>query len=1331
MRDASTDPDDLRARLAAEQAARLEAETRLEQRNRDLEDMSQRLLAETEALRSALSITETLRQSEASALKDRSILSEALKALTGQTGADAALQGLLDVLFREFAALHCLFVHATDAGEGGEGRDGGVRIAASSCEGLTGHNLPLPATVLARARRVPALGSLAPEAGEWPAELPPGSSALIAPMNLEGEAIGALVLIFDDPAHLSGTRLRSLEQVAGFAVQALRALREARRNALLVALVEGKRVEQAENVLDTPLEAVYGAFARLTEMQGEVVGILDALLGAPLQDTDRSIDDALARMGILTGTDRTYVFRLRPEGDFIDNTHEWCAAGIEPMRTVLRDIPADMIDHWRAVFDAGEPVVIPDVEGLPDSAPEKETLRMQGIRSLLAVPMVSDGRFHGFVGFDAVRARRSFLPGEIYLIRSVAKVIVSVLARRDTVELLAKAHAETVVQRHRLEAVLAAMPDLIVELDKEGRFTSWHSGAIAVPDSVHHYFLNRMPEETLPPELAAVARAKLAELDAGARSISHNFRLALLGPEERWWQVIGTAQGDYGYILALRDITELREQSSEIERLSKIARRTTNLVVVTDARRRIEWVNAAFERTTGWTLDEVRGKNPGQFLHCDATDPETVARFRTALDAGLPVQDKILNQSRTGERYWLSIDIQPEHDEAGNLQGFLAVQTDITEQRRQADALREAAQEAALARATLETAVEALQDGFVLYDSQDRLVISNSRYREIYALSAPAIVPGARFEDILRYGLSQGQYPEAVGQEETWLAHRLEQHSRAESEVEQRLADGTWLRVYEKATPDGGRVGLRVDITELKLAEQRAIADRATAMEASQDGIAITDGDGCYIYMNRAHLDLFAFRSEAEVLGRHWSILYGPEETAWLTAHAMPVLMRDGGWSGEIMGLAQDGRSVDQDVSMTLKDDGGFLIITRDMTQRRQERAERARLEHELQLAQRREMIGQMAAGLAHDFNNLLAVIAGGASLIRETAGETASASIGADRILAASDQAAGLVRRLLALGARQPARVPLDLRQPVREAAELVRSSLRAPMRLFLSLPDDPVEALADPTDILQVILNLAINARDALADRPGSIAVSLTLCAPGEASGLMAVGHLDPGRRYACLSVVDTGPGMPPQIAARILDPYFSTKGDKGTGLGLAVVSSVIADNGGAMRLETAPGQGTRFDVFWPIDAPQPPARPATLPSGTLTGRLDGRTVLVVDDQPEVLEILTAYLEAAGAEVAPSTDPGDILDALQEDPCAWDLLVTDYDMPQITGAELARAARLAAPRLPVLLVTALVGEAGRNSTDFAAVLPKPVDRDALLSTAEQIILCTSKRDE
>lgn len=1300
-----------RARYDRERRARAEAEAVLEKKSRDLYEANQRLILETEAVRAALADTEALRQREGVALRENAILAEALTALSGKSSAAEAMLHLLQVLRTGFAIFDACYVQA----HGSQ-----AKIVASADTTHSGLLLPIPSSLLDRPRRMAGLAAVA-GSGRLPADIDQVAATLVAPFTLPGEASGALVLICKSPGRFSPRDLKTLERVATLAAQSLLALREARRNALLVSLVEGRPVKVSAGVLDAPLEAVHRAFSRLTDMQGRVVGIQDTLLAASLDEVDQTIEAALGEMGRLTDTDRVYVLRLGPAADVIDNRHEWCATGVASRRDSLQPLPASLIRHWSAAFDAGEDVLIADVAGLPDTAPEKVVLMEQGIRSFLAVPMMQDGQLRGIVGYDATRATRTFLPGEVHLIRSVAKVIAAVLARRDAEEQLVAAHAETLSQRIRLEAVLSAMPDLLVELDAEGRFVTWHSGAIVVPEAVGAAFAGRSLEDVLPADLAAEGRAVLAEIDAGARTVSREFPFAVMGDWVRTWQLSAAAIGNQGYLFVLRDVTEARAQVAEIERLSEVARRTTNLVVVTDAERRIEWVNAAFEATTGWTLEDVRGRNPGHFLQSDATDPQTVLRLRRALDKGEPVQAEVLNRTKTGQDYWVALDIQPLRDVTGKLQGFMAVEADVTGSRNQAEALRQAADAAANARATLETAVEALQDGFVLYDAQDRLVICNSRYREIYALSAEAIVPGTSFETILRHGLDHGQYADALGREEAWLKSRLANHRLISSETEQQLADGRWLRVFEKATPDGGRVGLRVDITALKEAEQRAVADRSTAMEASQDGIAITDAEGRFLYMNQAHLAMFGLTGEHEVLGQPWSQLYGPDEAAWMVANAMPKLYADGRWSGEIMGRAVDGRAVDQDVSLTLKKDGGILCITRDISARRHAAEERERLQDELQLAQRREIIGQMAAGLAHDFNNLLATISGSATLIAEAIPGDSVAAQGAKRIAAASDQAKGLVKRLMTLGARPSARATLDLRRPVAEAAELVRASIRAPTTLTVSLPDTPVEALADPTDILQVVLNLAINARDAMAGNPGNIALLLSPASAADLAGPFAIGAIDPSRSHVCLTVADSGPGISAAVLTEVFRPYFTTKGDKGSGLGLAVVSSVVTANGGAVRLVSAPGQGTRFDVLWPTG---PVQLAEEAPPDGMTGRLDGRTILVIDDQPEVLAVLTAFLEAAGAEVAPSSDPADVIEALRDDPGAWDLLVTDYDMPGMTGADLARSARDHAPDLPVILVTALAGLAGRSEAVFDAVLPKPLDRDALVRSAEASIL-------
>lgn len=897
-----------RARYERERLARVEAEALLETKSRELYKANQRLILETEAVRAALAETEAMRVREAAALRERSILSEALVALSGKSGATEAMQALLDVLQREFAIFDAWFVQSN----GDE-----VRISAAAQADHANLLLPLKPTLLDRPRRLPGLASLA-GGKPLPGKTGTITSVILAPFQIPGESANALLLGCQQAGRFSATDLRLLERVASLVAQSLIALREARRNALLVSLIEGRQVDDTwSGVLDAPLEAVHRAFARLTDMQGEVVGILDKLLGVPLAETDAAIDAALARMGAVSRTDRVYIFRLCPGGDLIDNTHEWCAAGIVPLRDVLQNIPADMFAPWRAELEAGREVLIPDVDALPDTAPERPILMEQGIRSLLAVPMLLDGALQGFVGYGAVHQQRSFLPGEVFLIRSVAKVIASVLGRRDAEVALVAAHAETAAQRAQLLSVLSAMPDLVVELDDAGRFITWHSGVTVVPEALGAAFAGRLFEEVLPPELAAEGRRILAEIDAGQRPEPRSFPFTLTGDGERWWQLSASALRDNGYLFVLRDITVSRDQSAEIERLSEIARRTTNLVVVTDAERRIEWVNEAFERTTGWRLDEVKGRRAGSFLQCDETDPETVARLRSALDKGEPVQAEILNRARGGQLYWVALDVQPLHDVSGQLRGFMAVETDVTERRMQAEALQRSADEAALARATLEAAVGALQDGFVLYDANDRLIMCNDRYREIYPRSAAAIVPGASFESILRYGLVRGEYADALGREEEWLQARLSSHRQPSQEIEQRLSDGRWLRIFEKPTPDGGLVGLRIDITALKRAEHRAQADRSAAMEASQDGIAITDADGHYQYMNRAHLRMFGYSNEAEVIGKPWSILYGPEDVARMQATAMPRLFTEGRWTGEITGRARDGQPVDQEVSLT------------------------------------------------------------------------------------------------------------------------------------------------------------------------------------------------------------------------------------------------------------------------------------------------------------------------------------------------------------------------------------------------------------------------------
>lgn len=1133
--------------------------------------------------------------------------------------------------------------------------------------------------------------------------------------------------------------------------------------------------------LDAPLRAVGLALDRLTWGQALALEILEALLRAPEPETDAAIDRALARLGAFLGVDRTYVFRLRDKG-LLDNTHEWVAAGVAPMIDRLQGLPQVLAAPWFDAFARDEAVEIPDVSALPAGSELAEVLRMQGIRSLLVVPMRSNGRLTGFAGFDSVRCARRHPSGEVYLLRSVANAVDRLLNAREASRTAAAASAALAAETGRLRATLAALPDLVLELDAEGRYVDVHlhrSAGTMIPPLE---FLGRRPAEVLPPDMAAVAEMGMRRIDATGYCEALVYPLD--GPEgRRWYSATGARRvsvapagtgagvmampdarggdggapkdgpepapkdaaaegGAGGYVFVIRDVTREEEQRREIARLSEVARRTTNLVVVTDANRRIEWVNAAWERRSGYTLAEAVGHTPEQLLHSAPVDAGTTVRLRAALEAGRSARAELCNRSRHGTEYWVDLEIQPLHDADGTLRGFMSVEVDITVRRAQSAALANAAAEAERARAALGSAVEALHHGFAWYDAEDRLVLCNTRYRETHPAVSSVVRPGVAFEEILRTGLAQGVYPEAAGREEAWLQDRLAAHRQDVSEIELALSDGRWLRVVERVTPDGGRVGLWVDITALKTAELRALEERAAAMDASLDGIALTDGAGHYVYMNAAHRALFDIGADEDSRSLVWRDLYDAEDAEALARRVQPDLDATGSWRGEVVARRRDGRLLEQELSLTLRPDGGVLAITRDISARRRADQERARLREQLQLAQRREVIGQLAAGLAHDFNNLLATIAGSAALTRGGLPGDHPAHPHLTRINNAAEQAAALVGRLLGLGARRSTGARMDLRVPLREAADLVGAGLGPELRLRLVLPPAPAMAIADASDVLQIVLNLALNARDALAGGPGEIVLSLTEAAPAALAGPFVAGSIAGQARGAphwAIGVADTGPGMDPAMVGQLFRPYVTTKGDGGTGLGLAIVAGVVAANRGALRLETAPGRGARFTVLWPAavghgtavagiggpliagSPPSPAAVAATAPQLPAAG-LAGRAVLVVEDSQELLEVLTAFLEGAGARVAGTSHPGDALEVLRERPRMWDLLVTDFDMAPMSGADLAVHAHRVAPQLPVLLVTALpdwqVRAAGRTG-EFAAVVAKPVTRERLTSAA------------
>ncbi len=379
-------------------------------------------------------------------------------------------------------------------------------------------------------------------------------------------------------------------------------------------------------------------------------------------------------------------------------------------------------------------------------------------------------------------------------------------------------------------------------------------------------------------------------------------------------------------------------------------------------------------------------------------------------------------------------------------------------------------------------------------------------------------------------------------------------------------------------------------------------------------------------------------------------------------------------------------------------------------------------MEKRLHASQKLEALGTLAGGIAHDFNNLLTVVLGHAEMIAEDAQAGSGTAGSAELIRSAAVRARELVRRIL-LFARPEAetRTVVGLGSVIDETVGMLRATLPASIQVLWEPPREAVSAIADAPQLSQVLMNLGVNASHALPNDKGTITFALDRVrgGPGAPSGA----GLRPGS-YARIVVRDDGIGMSPETRHRIFEPFFTTKPvGRGSGLGLAVADGVIRGHGGTIEVETALGAGSAFSLYLPageaVPAPPAPAK-AELPKTGLGG---GRRVLLVDDDPMVLGILSRILGRAGYRVASHGDPIEALAALEAGPDGFDLLVTDRAMPGLSGPEVAQRARVLNPGLPVMLLTGADQPADLDSSRFQAVVVKPVDSAALLRVVDRVL--------
>jgi len=508
-------------------------------------------------------------------------------------------------------------------------------------------------------------------------------------------------------------------------------------------------------------------------------------------------------------------------------------------------------------------------------------------------------------------------------------------------------------------------------------------------------------------------------------------------------------------------------------------------------------------------------------------------------------------------------------------------------------------------------------------------------------------------------------------------------------ELRRRRKDGTFIDISVSTSPlrdaDGRITGIMSiidDITDRKKSEE-ALLRLATAVEQSAEIIMISGVDGGIQYVNPAFERITGYRRD-EVLGKNPRILKSGSQDSSFYDELWKTLERGDVWSGVFQNLRKDGTLYEEEAVISPVRDGSgevinYVAVKRDVTKERQ-------VEEQLRQAQKMEAVGRLAGGIAHDFNNLLTAITGysGLLLLHLPKGEAAYREV--VEIRKASDRATALTRQLLAFSRRQVLQPKvLDLNQVVANMEKMLHRLIGEDVELVTTLASNLGHVKADPGQIEQVIVNLAVNSRDAMP-KGGKLILET---ANVELDENHAARHepAQPGC-YVMLAVTDSGCGMDEVTMSRLFEPFFTTKEvGKGTGLGLATVYGIVKQSGGYIRAYSEVGHGTTFKVYLPKE--EVVAKPVEMEDIPLYPSEGEETVLVVEDERIVRELIREILSWQGYEVLVASRGAEALEVSERQKGPIHLLITDVVMPGMTGPELARRLTARRPATKVLFMS------------------------------------------
>jgi len=1037
-----------------------------------------------------------------------------------------------------------------------------------------------------------------------------------------------------------------------------------------------------------------------------------------MSDVNVVLDQVMDAVLEIFASSRAWLFHpCNPELTFFDVTFESTTAEYPGAKALKKQVPMtdDMADYCRRALSAKDVPKIDPPQGQPVTNDIAIRFNVKSMLFMALRPKLGEPWMFGLHQCDS---KRVWTSDDKHLFHMIGQRITTCIDNFLYVRRLKE--SESLLNYSQQ---LSSTGSFIWDLDTDD--LQWSKNMYHIHGIDKNFFegnLTKVSQELIHPDDRDHVRTEIERMIEAGRVWSMDFRIIRSDGEERIMRSIGEYTLDKNdkplkCIGVHQDITDQKQSQKALKesefRFRSFVENANDIVYAVSPEGLFTYVSPNWLEFMGEPADAAIGNSFKYYVH-----PEDVHLCQEFLDKVLTSGQKQSSveyrvKHTDGSWHWHVSNGSPMRDMDGNITGYVGIARDVTEQKQTENALRESEEKfsKAFQSAPLLMTITSVEDGRFL-DVNDAFVLLTGYSRKTAIGSRSTEIGFAQIDERDR------------------MVDILKTEGRVRNlELKVRRADGSQmvcLYSTEILNLNGQErlLSTAIDITDQKQSEKAILESEERyrkLVNTAPYGIQLTDKEGKIVFSNPAHHKIQGY-ADGELIGKYiWELMADDQHRLKAKSFYQKLIKerplpevyfnRD---------LTKDGREIDVQVNWDyiLNAEGeveGIISIISDITKQRA-------LELSIQQAQKMESIGNLAGGIAHDFNNILFPIIGMSEILIEDLPPDSPERENVEQIYRAGQRGSDLVKQILAFSRQSEHKmIPTRLQNILEEVIKLSRSTIPAYIEIDQEVQQNCGMVLADPSQILQIGMNIITNAYHAVEGAGGKI--SIALCQK-EVEGQDSIDKNLSAGNYAVISVSDTGHGISKELIGKIFDPYFTTKEQgKGTGLGLAVAYGIVKEHRGDIKVYSEIGKGSTFDIYLPLMKKHNLAESIPVAEGHIGGN---ERILLVDDEESVASLVKQMLERMGYKVTSRLHSVEALEAFRASPSSYDLVITDMSMPIIPGDTLARKIRSIRPGVPVIVCTGFserIYEDNFEQMGIDGLLMKPIMKSKLAKTVRKVL--------